>query len=274
MEVPDVVHLLPQLDERLITLLQSLSAEEWQTQTVAKLWTVKDVAAHLLDGNIRILSMLRDGYFGEKANAGSYEELVQFLNSLNTDWVKAMKRVSPQMLIVLHQVTGPMYCQYYASLDPLDVSPFAVNWMGENVSTNRTHLAREYTEKWLHQQQIRDAVDKPGLMIKEFFHPFISTFMLGLPYTYRNVTATEGTIIQITISTDIGDTWFLVRSNNQWQLTMNYIAPTDAQLLIEPGIAWKLFSKSIRPEQVKDKVIMSGDMQLAATALNMVSVMA
>jgi hypothetical protein len=274
MEVPDVVHLLPRLDERLITLLQSLSAAEWQATTVAKLWTVKDVAAHLLDGNIRLLSMLRDGYFGEKANAGNYEGLVQFLNGLNADWVKAMKRVSPQMLIMLHQITGPLYCEYYASIDPLDMSPFAVSWMGENESTNRTHIAREYTEKWLHQQQIRDAVDKPELMTKEFFHPFISTFMLGLPYAYRNIKATDGTVMQITIITDIGDTWFLVRSNGQWQLITNYSKPADAELLIEPNIAWKLFSKSIRSEQVKDKIIMNGDRQLAATALNMVSVMA
>src|SRR3954470_16486349 len=162
--------------------------------------------------NIWILSMLRDGFFGERPNASNYEELVQFLNGLNADWVKAMKRVSPQMLIVLHLVTGPMYCQYYAFLNPSDKSPFAVSWMGENESTNRTHMAREYTEKWLHQQQIRDAVGKPGLLTKTFFHPFISTFMLALPHTYRHVTAGEGTVIQITITINIGDTWFLVRT--------------------------------------------------------------
>ena len=78
MEAPNIVHLLPELDKLLLTLLQSLTAAEWQAQTVAKLWTVKDVAAHLLDGNIRILSMLRDGYFGKQANAGIYEELYHF----------------------------------------------------------------------------------------------------------------------------------------------------------------------------------------------------
>jgi uncharacterized protein (TIGR03083 family) len=274
METPNVVHLLPQLDEQLIALLQSLTAAEWQAQTIAKLWTVKDVAAHLLDGNIRVLSMLRDGYFGEKNTATNYEELVQFLNGLNADWVKAMKRVSPQMLILLHQITGPLYCRYYAALSPSDTSLFAVNWLGENKSTNHTHIAREYTEKWLHQQQIRDAVGKPGLMTKTFFHPFISVFMLALPYTYRNVTAAEGTVIQITITTNIGDTWFLLRTNNRWQLMQDCNQPADAQLFIEPDIAWKLFSKSIRPAQVRDKVIMCGNVELASTALNMVSVMA
>lgn len=274
MKAPDVVHLLPQLDEQLLSLLQSLTTAEWQAQTIAARWTVKDVAAHLLDGNIRILSMLRDGYFGEKNNATNYDELVAFLNALNADWVKAMKRVSPPMLILLHQITGPLYCGYYASLNPSDISPFAVNWLGENESTNHTHIAREYTEKWLHQQQIRDAVHKPGLMTNTFFHPFISTFMLALPYTYRNVTATEGTIVQITVTTTIGDTWFLLCINNQWQLTKDCNQAADAQLFIEPDIAWKLFSKSIGPAQVKDKVTMCGNIALATAALNTVSVMA
>jgi len=34
----DVVGLLPLLDKKLLDLLKSLSPEEWQTQTIAKLW--------------------------------------------------------------------------------------------------------------------------------------------------------------------------------------------------------------------------------------------
>ena len=86
----DVVHLLPVLDKKLIDLLKSLAPDEWQKQTIAKLWTVKDIVAHLLDGNIRILSILRDNYYGEQPNINSYQDLVDFLNKLNADWVKAI----------------------------------------------------------------------------------------------------------------------------------------------------------------------------------------
>lgn len=44
-----LVHLLPILNEKLYELFESLTEEEWHTQTIAKLWLVKDVAAHLLD---------------------------------------------------------------------------------------------------------------------------------------------------------------------------------------------------------------------------------
>ncbi|WP_132050829.1 maleylpyruvate isomerase N-terminal domain-containing protein [Pseudocnuella soli] len=270
----DVAHLLPVLDEQLITLLKSLTPEDWHKQTVAKLWTVKDVAAHLLDGNIRILSMLRDGYFGESANVQSYEELVQFLNRLNADWVQAMKRVSPDMLILLHQITGPMFCRYYQSLNPWDTATFSVAWAGETESKNWMHIAREYTEKFLHRQQIRDAVNKPGIMTRDFFYPFINIFMQALPYTYRHVDAPWGTVVQLTVLTDIGGTWHIQKEEMGWQLHHGSAASAVAALSIDPELAWKLFSKSLRPDDVRRSVAIAGNEALAETALSMVSVMA
>ena len=55
----ETTHLFPVLDQKLIELLKSLSPEDWNKQTVAKLWTVRDIAAHLLDGNLRTLSLSR-----------------------------------------------------------------------------------------------------------------------------------------------------------------------------------------------------------------------
>jgi hypothetical protein len=276
-EIPlDVLHLFPVLDGMLIDLLKSLTPNEWNAQTVAKRWKVKDVVAHLLDGNIRVLSMLRDGYYGvDSPEIKSHEDLVNFLNGLNADWVTAMKRVSPEMLILLHQTTGQLYYTYYASLNPFDKAGFAVNWAGENESKNWMHIAREYTEKWLHQQQIRDAVNKPGLMTKDLFYPFIDIFMMALPYTYRNVDAKRDTIIQVTIMSEIGGSWFLTKDDNGWSLSKAiYNRDVVSTITISPSIAWKLFSKSVRPEEIKDAVTITGDARLAAVALTMISVMA
>lgn len=270
----DVVHLLPLLDEKLIPLLKSLTPEEWQKQTIAKLWTVKDVAAHLLDGNIRILSMLRDAYHGESPDIHSYQDLLDYLNGLNADWVKAMKRVSPTMLRLLHEATGKAYCDYYASLDPFGKAGFAVDWAGEKESKNWMHIAREYTEKWLHQQQIRDAVNQPGLMTKEFFYPFINIFMQALPYTFREVPANEQTHIQIVVTGEIGGNWWLSGKENKWVLDKSNATAPSTVVSIDPDIAWRLFSKSVRPAQVMDSILITGDRQLGEKVLSMVSVMA
>jgi hypothetical protein len=109
----ETLHLFPVLDKKLIELLNSLTTEEWNNQTVAKLWKVKDVASHLLDGNLRALSTSRDNYFGEKPeNIHSYQDLVDFLNHLNMSWTSVTKRLSPQVIINLLEITGKEYTEH------------------------------------------------------------------------------------------------------------------------------------------------------------------
>ena len=270
----DVVHLLPKVNDKLMELLRSLTPGDWDRQTIAKLWKVKDVVAHLLDGNIRVLSMLRDGYYHSKPDLGTNEQLLNYLNELNADWVKAMKRVSPSMLMLLHEATGSLYNEYYASLDPFEKSPFSVAWAGEKESLNWMHIAREYTEKWLHQQQIRDTLSDHSLMSKEFFDPFIDIFMLALPYTYRNVQAAEGTTIKLTIPGEIGGSWNISKLENMWRLDKFPHPDPASEIIIDADTSWRLFSKSLDAADVKSKVMIKGNRELGEVALTMVSVMA
>lgn len=150
-----VKHLFKPLDDKLMELLESLRPADWDKQTVAKAWKVKDVVSHLLEGNLRTLSMQKEGYYGEQPPViNSYQDLVNWLNLLNAEWIKAAKRISPNMLIVLHKATNQLTNQYYQSLNPDAPAVFAVDWAGEAESLNWMHLAREYTEKWHHQQQM------------------------------------------------------------------------------------------------------------------------
>ena len=113
------LELFPILDNLLIDLLKSLTEEEWNAQTVAKKWKVKDIASHLLDGNLRALSISRDQYFGEKPeNIHSYQDLVDFLNQLNMTWTNATKRLSPTVLISLLENTGKQYSDHLKTLNP------------------------------------------------------------------------------------------------------------------------------------------------------------
>lgn len=270
-----VTHLFRPLDEKLIQLLESLKEEDWLKQTAAKNWNVKDVVSHLLDGNIRVLSIQKDKYFGEvPPEISSYTGLVNWLNELNADWTKATKRISPNTLLLLHRTTGNLVSQYYESLNLQEKAIFPVAWVGESESYNWMHLAREYTEKWHHQQQIRDAVGKEGIMTRAFFYPFIDTFFRALPVTFKNTKAETGTLIQVKVLTSIGGDWFLKKEIDQWMLINNPTINPAAIVEIYPEIAWKLFSKNINPEDISDKVNISGNLELGRQVLNMVSVMA
>jgi Mycothiol maleylpyruvate isomerase N-terminal domain len=127
------LHLFPLLDNHLIELLQSLTETEWNAATIAKLWTVKDIAAHLLDGNLRTLSSSRDKFFSEAPqNINTYYDLVSYLNQLNHNWVTALKRLSPQVLIHLLEITGKQYAEHLNSLNPFDKAIYSVAWSRDN----------------------------------------------------------------------------------------------------------------------------------------------
>lgn len=269
------LELFPILDEMLIDLLKTLTEEEWNSQTVAKLWKVKDVASHLLDGNLRGLSMSRDKYFGEQTeNINSYQDLVSLINNQNMTWTNATKRISPKILIELLSITGKEYTEHLSELRPFDNALFSVAWAGHKTSQNWFHIAREYTEKFLHQQQIRDAVNKQGIMTKELYYPFLDTLMYGLPYTFRSIQAEENTTVSLIISTDIGGQWDLTKTQIGWVMSKNNIQISNSKVILDPNSAWKLFSKSWTPEQLKDKVEIIGNRVLGEQVLNMVSVMA
>ncbi|MDR7212185.1 maleylpyruvate isomerase N-terminal domain-containing protein [Flavobacterium piscis] len=269
------LHLFPVLDELLIDLLKSLTEEEWNAQTVAKKWKVKDIASHLLDGNLRGLSISRDQYFGEKPeNINSYIDLVNLLNQLNMTWTNATKRLSPNVIINLLEITGKQYSEHLQTLNPFENTLFSVAWAGEETSLNWFHIAREYTEKFLHQQQIRNAVGKQALLTKTLFYPFIDTFMQALPHAYKNIKAQNHTIVTVIVNTEIGGQWSIIKKEDYWEFTTSFDTEPTATLKINPDEAWLLFSKGITSDEAKEKVEITGDKELAKAALNIIAVMA
>jgi len=270
-----VVDLFPKLDARLIELLRSLSAADWERQTIAPLWRVKDVAAHLLDTNLRRLSIVRDRFFGEKPeNADSWGGLVAFLNGLNADWVKAFRRVSPPVLIDLLEHTGSQVNDMYRRLDPYAEAVLPVAWAGEERSLNWFELAREYTERWHHQQQIRLAVDKPGIMERELYFPVLDTFMRALPFRYKEVEAEQGTLLRFRITGDAGGVWFLVRRDRGWELAGEPAGRLAAEVEFSQEIAWRIFTKGIAKEAARPQIKVTGDRNLGLHILNVIAVMA
>ena len=263
------------LNQKLIALLMGLPKNDWNKKTVAGNWTVKDVAAHLLDVNIRFISSNRDRWeLKPDEKIYGYQDLVNYLNLLNADWVNAMKRVSSDLLVTWLTQTHEDYVLGLEKLDPEAPAKFSVAWSGEEISANWFHVAREFTEKWHHQQQIRDAVDQPGILTKEFYKPVLDTFFRALPHNYKNISAPEKTCIQLSIDSEAGGTWFLNREKGQWVLANNAIHEPMVKISLPVDLSWKLFTKAVKFGDVKKSIIIDGEVKFALPALQMVTVMA
>lgn len=270
--------LFPELDAQLIPLLRGLSEEDWARPAVGS-WTVKDVAAHLLDTAIRRLSFDRDRLppVPPDRPIGGYGDLVDFLNDLNHVWVKAMQRMSPRLLTDFLERTGAELSAHLAGLDPSAPALFPVAWAGEEASESWFDVAREYTERWHHQQQIREAVGASGLTSRRLMHPVLDAFLRGLPHAYREVEAEEGAAVAVVIEGEAGGEWALLRRGGRWRLYEG--APVDphgpgARVRMSQDTAWRRMTKGITREQAAERSEVTGDRRLGEPVFGMLSVMA
>ncbi len=200
--------LFPEVLDELVGLLADLSAEDWHRATACPGWSVRDVALHLLGGELGNLSRRRDGHVVGASIAG-WEELVTFIDGWNRDWVQVAQRISPRLLVDLLGSTGEQLCAYFSSLDPYAMGG-SVSWVGPDPAPVWLDLAREYTERWHHQQHIRDAVGKPGLKEPRYLAPALATFVWAMPRAFRTTDAAEGTSVMLTITGDSGGQWSLL----------------------------------------------------------------
>ena len=271
MNAPPVLtaHLFPILERRLIELLQSLEPAEWEAQTVAPKWKVKDVAAHLLDTQLRKLSIVRDGYIRTAPVIASPSDLSAFINGLNAEGVAVYGRLSSAVLISLMELASHASADYHLSLDPFSPAAFAVSWAGENESLNWFDTARELTERWHHQQQIRLAVNRPGILTTELYHPVLDCFMRGLPYAYQNLSPADGTVLQFDISGECGGTWWLRFATNSWQLTAQPTGSPVSKATIPQEIAWRIFTNGIDEASAARQIQVEGDPALGSHILHM-----
>ena len=269
----ETIGLFPGLLAELLKVLESLSAEEWDLPTPCPGWSVHDLASHVLGVEVGQLSMGRDGYGAALIDGGDWDDLVAGLNDHNERWVRSMRGVSPRLLIDLIRSTGEQTNRYLASIDPLLPGP-VVSWAGEAPAPMWLHIAREYTERWHHQQQIRMAAGRPLLTDPYWFAPVIATFMHGLPRSYSGIEAPPGSAVRVSISGPSGGNWLIVRTESSWVLNSDDSSAPDAHITIGEIDAWRLFTRSVDRDTIESRILTKGDRELGLTALSAVSIIA
>ena len=276
------LHLFPEEGAALLKLLASLSAPKWDLQTVCSGWSVKDIAAHLLADDLGRLARGRDAYpraaFAPSSPENIEAQLLEFINQQNESWVAAARRLSPRLLIDLLRWSGDETQKYFESLDMFAIGE-PVSWAGPEPAPVWLDIAREYTERWLHQAQIRDAASAPLLTQPRLFLPVLDTFVRALPHTFRDLARPHGTHVVLLI-TRIGETasaplqWSLVREATRWSLFDSATFEPSATVRMDADTAWRLFTKGLTKPEALARTKVTGDQALGEKILDTVSIIA
>jgi len=266
--LPDVRPLFAPLAARLDAALAALGDEQWLLPTAAGrgAWRVRDVAAHLLDGDARQLAFRRDRHRA----APPAGDLVDFLERLNASWVAACERLSPRLLGELLAWSGREVAALMEA-QALDAPAlFPVSWAGEGESTNRFDLARELAERWHHQQQIREAAGAAPLPADATFAAVVATLVAGLPHAYREL-AGGPRAVRVELTGDGGGDWRIERSDGDWRFG-DPAGDADATLRLAADDAWRLWTKGLTPGEGRERLAVEGDARAAAPLLGYLAI--
>lgn len=261
------------LSGELVGVLRQLSDEDWLRPTVAGAWRVRDVAAHLLDGQLRKISAQRDAHLTPPDRViRSDRDLAQFINALNAVGVAYGSRLSTRVLTDLLEQSGRQMADLVARLDPHAPAIYPVSWAGEHASMNWMDTGREYTERWHHQMQIRDAVGRPRLLEPAWMEPLLDLSVRALPYAYAAVPAPSGAVVTLIVTGQTAGAWSLLREHDRWQIRRGRPVSPDTTVTVDADDVWRLFYNALSGDALLQRVRVAGDADLAAPLLRARSV--
>jgi hypothetical protein len=186
-------------------------------------------------------------------------------------WVEASREIPPYLIPDLLRASGERLDR---SLDEFDMGGpgVPVAWTGSGLSPVWLDVAREYTERWVHQQQIRDAVGRDGLKERHWMYPVFRTFLLAMPRAYEDTTAPVGTTVTIVVDGPAGGTWHMKRDDVRWRM-VKQTTSADGVVRIPQEVAWRLFVRMLQPEEAMVSIERSGPPEMTEPACRAVALM-
>jgi hypothetical protein len=269
----NTVELFPAIYAELIGLLRGLDERDWARPTLARSWRVRDVVAHLLDGDLRKLAGGRDRHHVAPRAPASFTDIVELINEMNAGGVSYAERLSPRLMTDLLEVTGRWVSEYVAALSPHASAHIAVAWAGEERSENWMDIGREYTERWHHQMHIRDAVGADGLLQRRWFYPVLDLSVRAFPRAYENVSADVGTAVVFEVDAEGDNAWSVIREASGWSVVRGRPSSVAACMRADADTAWKLLYNALSVEAARARVTITGDSTLTEPMLRARSVM-
>jgi uncharacterized protein (TIGR03083 family) len=234
----DLREVLHQERRDLLSLLDGLSDAQWRAPTPCAGWRVKDVVLHLLDDDLGWLSRGRDGDLdGLIPMDLDHRDFVAALNQKNQRWIDGSQGLSRRLVRELLAWTGEQVADYHGTVPMTE--PAGVIWAGGRVPA-WLGLGRDFTERWVHQQQIREAVGEPGGHHR-FLPTVLAIFVWAFPHQY-SPHAEWGTVVNLDLGRDAR--WHLVRREHGWELNDQLAESAAAGISTDIDSSWRQLTGS------------------------------
>jgi uncharacterized protein (TIGR03083 family) len=138
-------------------LLGGLDFTEWPTSTALPGWTVHDVVAHLIGTESRLAG---DEELPGSMGVTTLDHVRNATGAANEQWVRALRPELPEaMLLRFHDVTRRR-AESLSAISPEEFDAPTQTPVG--IAPYRRFMEIRVFDCWLHEQDIRSAVGRPG----------------------------------------------------------------------------------------------------------------
>ena len=257
--LPDLLQALRVERLALLAILDALGPDDWRRETPCPAWTVHDLVLHLLGDDFGVLSILRDRH-EPPLPSDSETSLAHAIDELNDSWVRAAGgRLSPRMLRGLLTWAGEETHHFFAAM-PYDApTPMGVSWAGIPPSPHVLEVARQYTERWLHQQQLREAVGRGPLTDPILTRVLLQSLAHCLPVAYDDTPAADGASVRLELTDFPTLAITLRRSDGGWRLVAARGVPDPDCTIAAPGEPlWRAWTTNGSPADLRAAATVGG----------------
>lgn len=254
----------------LLELVAGLEPQDWERPTICAPWRVRDLVAHLVGDDLGRLSRSRDGNGGGDAPQPG-ESFPAFIARLNHRWVTACSGMSPTVLVDLLTASGEQVLDFWDQLDLTELGE-PVSWAGPGAAPRWLDCARDFTEYWTHQRQLREATGRAFRRDTAADYVTLDTFLRAMPYTLRDVHAPEGATVTVDVLGPAGGRWSWERDCGAWAWRSEHPERPTAVVTLDEDVLWRLCTRGITPSDARSRALVEGPAELTDPVLTIVSI--
>ena len=246
-------------------LLGDLTDEQWRLPSPLPGWSVQDNVSHIV-GTEAMLA-------GEPGptidiDRDANEHVRNDIGAFNEQWVEALRVVQPnEVLSRFRELTGARL----ATLDQMSVDEWnAESFTPAGRDTYGRFMQIRVFDCWLHEQDIRDAVDQPGHQTGLAVEVVLDEMATALGFVVgkkagasagESVTfaLTDGGAVVRELHVEVGERAAVVAALS---------GPATVVLTMPVGVMTRRCAGRVGPDDLLDQVVIDGDLLLASRILD------
>ena len=245
---------------KLASLGESLSDEEWSAETPCPGWTVAAQYAHVIGTESMLL-----GHANPEVEVGSPAHVRNDIGGFNEQWVASLAGSDrAEVLARFDEVTGARR----SALAEMGEEEFsASSWTPVGQADYRRFMQIRVFDCWVHDQDVRDALGRPGDEDGPVVEQAVDEIVRALGYIIgRKAGSADGQTVSIELDGPMMR-GLHVAVDGRAKVVDSLGGPATATLTLGSTLFTRLACGRVMPAAVADRVTLAGDADLGRRVL-------